>query len=198
MQKLLLAAVLAVATMPLQAARYIEFTWMGPSRVGYAPFEPTAGLAPGTIIDVEAHIRFELGDNDAILDGGEWMIAGATHFWGLRTSTDTAYGPYLVEIFHFPFQSSLSPLDMHGAGFAFGIGPTGNYEAVSDGQTGTLALALVDTDDVLDTGLVDITVTPASIPPAIPEPSTWAMLVLGFGVLGGAIRRRPLTLQLAQ
>lgn len=27
------------------------------------------------------------------------------------------------------------------------------------------------------------------VPGAVPEPSTWAMLILGFGVLGGALRR---------
>ena len=30
-----------------------------------------------------------------------------------------------------------------------------------------------------------------AIPPgAVPEPSTWAMLILGFGAVGGALRRR--------
>lgn len=28
------------------------------------------------------------------------------------------------------------------------------------------------------------------IPPAVPEPATWAMLILGFGAVGGAMRRR--------
>jgi hypothetical protein len=33
--------------------------------------------------------------------------------------------------------------------------------------------------------------TPPAAPPApIPEPSSWAMLILGFGALGGALRRR--------
>ena len=27
--------------------------------------------------------------------------------------------------------------------------------------------------------------------PAIPEPGTWALLILGFGVIGGSLRRRP-------
>lgn len=32
--------------------------------------------------------------------------------------------------------------------------------------------------------------TPPSAPPAVPEPATWAMLILGFGVTGVAFRRR--------
>jgi hypothetical protein len=27
-------------------------------------------------------------------------------------------------------------------------------------------------------------------PPGVPEPSTWAMLLVGFGLAGGALRRR--------
>jgi hypothetical protein len=26
---------------------------------------------------------------------------------------------------------------------------------------------------------------------AVPEPATWAMMIIGFGVAGGALRRRP-------
>lgn len=32
--------------------------------------------------------------------------------------------------------------------------------------------------------------TPTLPPPAVPEPSTWAMMILGFGLIGGMARRR--------
>lgn len=34
------------------------------------------------------------------------------------------------------------------------------------------------------------TPTVPGVPPAIPEPSTWLMLIAGFGVIGGAMRRK--------
>lgn len=35
-----------------------------------------------------------------------------------------------------------------------------------------------------------ISFTPLATPAGVPEPATWAMLLLGFGALGGALRRR--------
>ena len=32
---------------------------------------------------------------------------------------------------------------------------------------------------------------PIQVPTAVPEPETWAMLLMGFGVLGAMARRRP-------
>lgn len=34
-------------------------------------------------------------------------------------------------------------------------------------------------------------ITQDPIPGAVPEPATWAMMILGFGLVGGAMRRRP-------
>ncbi|WP_074204604.1 PEPxxWA-CTERM sorting domain-containing protein [Parasphingorhabdus marina] len=41
-----------------------------------------------------------------------------------------------------------------------------------------------------------LTVTNTNPAPAIPEPSTWAMLILGFGTVGSSLRRRKTRLQL--
>jgi hypothetical protein len=41
-------------------------------------------------------------------------------------------------------------------------------------------------------GTGSVTVTPVTTP-GVPEPATWAMMILGFGLLGGAIRRRKAT-----
>lgn len=35
-----------------------------------------------------------------------------------------------------------------------------------------------------------VNIGPAVAPGAVPEPATWAMLILGFGAVGGALRRR--------
>lgn len=39
-------------------------------------------------------------------------------------------------------------------------------------------------------GTVQITLTGADIGGVVPEPSTWALLILGFGAVGGALRSR--------
>ncbi len=41
--------------------------------------------------------------------------------------------------------------------------------------------------DWSDTGFTLATFAPTS---AVPEPATWAMMIAGFGVVGGAVRRR--------
>jgi hypothetical protein len=48
-------------------------------------------------------------------------------------------------------------------------------------------------------GVVQLTQTPISIDiaGAVPEPATWAMMILGFGAIGTAVRRRPLSPALA-
>lgn len=45
-----------------------------------------------------------------------------------------------------------------------------------------------------DTGVVPVvpgTPAPPATPGAVPEPSSWSMLLLGFGILGAALRSRP-------
>ena len=39
-------------------------------------------------------------------------------------------------------------------------------------------------------GADEVFLTPAELPPAVPEPSTWALLTLGFVAMGGLLRRR--------
>ncbi len=42
--------------------------------------------------------------------------------------------------------------------------------------------------------LDDITITtPDAVPSAVPEPASWAMMIVGFGMVGGVVRRRPTT-----
>ena len=59
----------------------------------------------------------------------------------------------------------------------------------------------IDQRDNYDTGrleyqnrarlvLTSITVGPASVEAAVPEPGTWALMIGGFGMVGMALRRR--------
>ena len=44
--------------------------------------------------------------------------------------------------------------------------------------------------DGYDAGLDNIRFDARAITAAVPEPATWAMMILGFGLIGGAMRRR--------
>lgn len=58
-----------------------------------------------------------------------------------------------------------------------------NYSGAAWG-TGTLELFYWDSNSGDNTGNIAFNVA------SVPEPATWAMLLLGFGVVGGAMRRR--------
>jgi hypothetical protein len=47
---------------------------------------------------------------------------------------------------------------------------------------------------------IEVFAPPPPPPPAVPEPASWAMMIAGFGLLGGAVRRRAnrVTLQLSK
>lgn len=76
-----------------------------------------------------------------------------------------------------PFQlytmSFVAPQDM-GLSVTFKGGPIGNVWTGSDGL-----------GPILDYVAVDVT-----SPAAVPEPASWAMMLMGFGGLGAALRRR--------
>lgn len=84
---------------------------------------------------------------------------------------------------------------------SFPFGPPGGFEAInltllgfsqfSSSQvlfTGTTAAPVFKTGSFALTSIVSgastLTIT------AVPEPATWALLVTGFGLVGGAVRRR--------
>ena len=45
--------------------------------------------------------------------------------------------------------------------------------------------------------LDNINVTALNAPGAVPEPATWAMMMLGFGAMGASLRRRRDTVRFA-
>lgn len=53
------------------------------------------------------------------------------------------------------------------------------------GQTGTLNLGYLDSNNYDNTGAISFTIS------AVPEPASWALMMLGFGAVGATLRRRP-------
>lgn len=59
------------------------------------------------------------------------------------------------------------------------------------GQNYTLTFNISDQgDSVLDSAVFIQGGSVGTVPPVIPEPGTWAMMIGGFGILGAAMRRR--------
>lgn len=72
------------------------------------------------------------------------------------------------------FQSSLSAINSSGTfGFFFTAAP-GSFQEYST-----------------QTGSAFDTITISAVDGAVPEPSTWAMMLVGFGAIGFAMRRKP-------
>jgi hypothetical protein len=65
---------------------------------------------------------------------------------------------------------------------ALGLGPTATSLTLSFNSTGSSAFATAAT----------LSVPPAGVP-SVPEPATWGMIVVGFGAMGAAMRRRQRT-----
>lgn len=87
--------------------------------------------------------------------------------------------PYTV-LSHAGDDRGLSSTGDHGLNLAYRIGSLGTGSSASFQYAYAAGLGL---DDIV-------------VPGAVPEPSTWAMLILGMGIVGGAMRRRKQTVRL--
>jgi hypothetical protein len=75
-------------------------------------------------------------------------------------------------------------------GVAFDIGTTGQNEfrfinSIASGNTNLFQISGTSGSNSSYSGTINVA--------AIPEPSTWAMAMIGFFVIGSAMRRRPLS-----
>jgi hypothetical protein len=81
----------------------------------------------------------------------------------------------------YPFHDGV--FDIYGIVFTLADGNAVNFWSNGDfGGGASYGVAVTDGKDILDyTGDVSLA--------AVPEPATWAMLIVGFGAMGGAVRR---------
>ena len=87
------------------------------------------------------------------------------------------------------FGTTLFGLTIIGAHFGNVDGPAGNtsvFWLFDFGTTGVTGVQLDNTQGFSNAALY----TTGTPPPGVPEPATWAMMLMGFGAAGFAIRRR--------
>lgn len=159
------------------------------------PGQPTVAISAGSTVTVS----FEASGNQRSLGGADDLLNVTLRFFGglVDPGAVTLGGAWSGVIdppapaagvgtgafiaWDSPFQlytmTFVAPQDM-GLSVAFKAGPPGNVWTGSDGFGPILDYVAIDA-------------TPAQTG-AIPEPGAWALMILGFTGVGGALRRRRL------
>lgn len=140
----------------------------------------------------------------------ELLALSSTEFIALERSFSVGAG-YSVQLFHIDISNATNVIgidSLSGANFTaatktllFDLDTLGitldNLEGVSFGPTlanGNRSLVLVS-DNNFTPGLFTQFLAFEVSAAAVPEPASWAMMIAGFGIVGGALRRRkPLVL----
>jgi hypothetical protein len=104
------------------------------------------------------------------------------------------------DIFHFDLQSAqttdLTVLANSTSASLFLLGQMweedGNHQVITDPTAASLTLSFNRTGDSAFSASASLSVPPGvgggDQPPAVPEPASWAMMVGGFGLMGGMLR----------
>ncbi len=111
-------------------------------------------------------------------------IAGS--FGGMAGTADISFGTNLLADLNIQ-SSNLGFTQLTGAGDLFSGDPANPIF-----NTGTFSLS-----GGFTAGAATLTITRAAVA-AVPEPATWAMMLIGFGAMGMSLRRRRRTENLSQ
>lgn len=122
-------------------------------------------------------INAQVGDSVNKITGDLWQRrAGSTYDYFIAPVN----GPYTTTDFRQPMDYTMQPGDAVGSSFELS-------DSIYNLTTGRIdsymrVVAFVDMSRVVVSG--------GNVAPAVPEPATWGMMILGFGVSGAALRRR--------
>ena len=182
MNRFLLAAAILAATVASSAAATIVTETDFTAVANGVTANPSSDLATATSIGVTTWMAQEVVDPLGGLDGGDDLT--------MTNPLSTAIGSFITiswdgGAFHDTTKTSGVSfvgdiLDITGSGTLFGPG-------VTPGTKGVLDLSFTQAGGAGDviSGSGSFTATSS-----VPEPSTWAMLVIGFGLMGGFAWRK--------
>ena len=195
MKKILAAGVLALSSLAgsAQAATTITFDPLGLTAPGTTVYQTFDGIAPGTSIGTNA-TTFAATTSTAVRPA----VGSTGNFAGVL-----AGGSFITTL--------LNPSSV----FSFVLGSLDSYNSLTlnfaDGSMQQLfgdAIAGLATTGTKPSGTVTYTVTSGplltgatfgsavnsfefdNLATAVPEPAAWGMMILGFALVGGAMRRR--------
>ena len=148
---------------------------------GYYEGNLNAGSQTQNIMDAIASLP---GDYEW---DGDWAAAEATKQLTLGGPDDNQLS----------FGQTLFGVTIIGAHFGNVAGPAGNVSVFWLFDFGTEGADFVTLDNIQ--GFSNAVLYTTGDPPAVPDPATWAMMLLGFGAAGTAMRRsRRRTAQISQ
>ena len=186
MKKLLLGAMLA-AIVPSTANAAVLFSENFESGSGAFTLSGNAVLANGATYNPCCGTPNDTSNTFVAFGGGNLPSGLAS------ASFNTVAGStYTVKFDYAALGGGSEPLTFTVAGQSFTFNPVANNAIVftpgSFTFTGTGgSSSLVVTSGGFDN--VDAIVDNISLAGAVPEPAAWALIILGFGVIGGALRR---------
>ena len=139
----------------------------------------SGNLINGSPTDLQAQAdAIALLPGDYTFDTSTWADVEATKVLTLT-------GPDNNEI---DFGTTLFGETIVGAHFGNVAGPAGNVSVFWLFDFGTEGATSITLDDVQ--GFSNAALYTTGTPPAVPEPATWSMMLMGFGAAGYAMRKR--------
>ncbi len=191
MRKYLMAAAVAAASVsaPAMAAHVITLGSTPPAGLTvFNDFEATpAGTALGTnasvfsapAANVSARPVGSTGNYATVLNGGSatFTLPSASAAFGFLIGSLDSYNSLRLDFSDGSFEV------FNGGAITNGLGAEG-YVTYDYSQAGKLITSATFTSSGNSMEFDNLAAT------AVPEPATWALLILGFGLVGGAMRRR--------
>lgn len=114
--------------------------------------------------------------------------SGSASTGGFAHATITGSGAATFIVDPSVFDSFIDKADVCGISREVGVCVSGGGRFTGGTSTSTNENVYLDVTD--DESSANYTVTYTYDPGGVPEPSTWAMMLLGFGAIGASIRRR--------